>query len=109
VVSELQRGLLVQERRFVVAYEIGLSSHYICSLVVESGCHRLVLVAVSALNNIGAAIPLVVSSCMIRSVRTVIRLIKLISQYFKDHLLLINFIVLYTSEIIHSWRLLVKK
>ncbi len=82
MVGQLQWGLLVQERGFVVAYEISFSSQYICCLVVESGCHRLVLVAVPALNNIGAVIPLVICSGMIRSVATVIRLIKLISQDF---------------------------
>lgn len=109
MVGQLQWGLLVQERSFVVAYEISFSSHNICCLVVESGCHWLVLVAVPTLNNISAVIPLVICSGMIRSIGTVIRVIQLIPQDFKDHFLLINFIVLHTSEIIYRWRLLVEQ
>lgn len=103
MVGELQRSLLllVQERRFVVAHEIGLSAHYICCLVVESGCHGLVLVTVPALNNIATAVPLIICCGMIRSAATVIRLVQLISQDFQYHLLLIDFIFLHHSEIIH--------
>ena len=109
MVGELQWGLLVQERGFIVAYKISVSSHNICCLVVESGCHRLVLVAVPTLNNVGAVIPLVICSGMVRSVGTVIRVIQLISQDFKNHLLLVNFIVLHATEIIYRWRLLVEQ
>ena len=79
VICELQR-CLVQERSFVVTYKIGLSSHYICRLVVESGCHWLVLVAVAALNNIAGAVPLIIrSSMIIWSAATVLRVVELIS------------------------------
>jgi hypothetical protein len=73
---------LVQERGFVVTYKVGFSSHYICGLVVESGGHWLILVAVPALNNIGAVVSLIICGGMNRCTAYIIRMVQLISQYF---------------------------
>jgi hypothetical protein len=107
VICELH-WCLVQERGLVVTYKVGFSTHYICGLVVESGGHWLILVAVSALNNIGAVVPLIICSGMNRSAAYIIRVEQLISQDFYNHLLLIRFIVLYPSKIIYRWCLLIK-
>jgi hypothetical protein len=78
VICELH-WCLVQERAFVVTYKVGFSSHYICGLVVESGGHRLILVAVTALNNIGAVVPLIICRGMNRCVAYIIWVVQLIS------------------------------